>query len=297
VEFKETFDPSDAQQSVEILKDIVAIANSGGGALAIGVKNSGVVVGIDVSAVLNHDHAKYCDLIRKYTLQDFCDFEVVPAERDGHPIAVFLIGVPDYPIVFEKPGTYPIGNNKQMTAFAQGTVYFRHGAKSEPGTTEDLRKFMQDRVREMHDQLMKGLRKVEVAQRGAHLEVVPAAVVVADKTTAAIRLTDDPAAPNAIAINRDDICKYRQKEVLAKVRELLPDGPWPTSHDMQAINRIYGILGKKEFAWKPQFSSPQYGESFVEWLVESIRGDGEFLTKTRRKYKDLLTGNLTLPLS
>jgi hypothetical protein len=33
VEFKEEFDPANAQQSLEVLKDIVAIANSGGGAL------------------------------------------------------------------------------------------------------------------------------------------------------------------------------------------------------------------------------------------------------------------------
>ena len=42
------------------------------------------------------------------------------------------------PLVFARPGTYSVPGGKQKTAFAQGTVYFRHGAKSEPGTTEDL---------------------------------------------------------------------------------------------------------------------------------------------------------------
>ncbi len=80
VEFKEQFLPADAKQSLEILKDIVAIANSGGGTLVVGIRNSGEPSGVDVSLVLDHDHAKYCDLIRKYTLQDFCDFEVVEAD-------------------------------------------------------------------------------------------------------------------------------------------------------------------------------------------------------------------------
>ena len=37
IEFKEQFVPTDHKQSLEILKDIVAIANSGGGTLAIGI--------------------------------------------------------------------------------------------------------------------------------------------------------------------------------------------------------------------------------------------------------------------
>ena len=39
---------------------------------------------------------------------------------------------------------------KQKTAFSAGTVYFRHGAKSEPGTSEDLRASLErelDRIR------------------------------------------------------------------------------------------------------------------------------------------------------
>jgi predicted HTH transcriptional regulator len=68
IEFKEQFQPSDSRQALEVLKDIVAIANSGGGALAVGINNLGEASGADVSATLRHDHAKYCDLVHKYTL-------------------------------------------------------------------------------------------------------------------------------------------------------------------------------------------------------------------------------------
>ena len=40
VEFKEQFIPTDARQSLEVLKDLVAIANSGGGTLAVGINVS-----------------------------------------------------------------------------------------------------------------------------------------------------------------------------------------------------------------------------------------------------------------
>jgi predicted HTH transcriptional regulator len=108
VEFKEQFDPSDSRQSLELLKDIVAIANSGGGTIAIGIDNAGRVCGTDVKPVLDYDHAKYCDVIKKYTMQDFADFEIIEADKDGKTVAIFLVNPPDSPLVFEKPGTYAI---------------------------------------------------------------------------------------------------------------------------------------------------------------------------------------------
>lgn len=168
VEFKEQFAPTDPRQALEVLKDIVAISNSGGGTLAVGISNAGQATGGDIRAALNYDHAKYCDLIRKYTNQNFTDFEVLEAEKDGHTVAIFLIEPPDFPLVFEKPGTYPIeGSKHQQTAFAQGTILFRHGAKTESGTTDDLRKFMQDRFKGIQDQLVKGMRRVSEAPRGS----------------------------------------------------------------------------------------------------------------------------------
>src|SRR5437868_4834840 len=121
VEFKERFTPTDTSQALEVLKDIVAIANSGGGTLAIGISNAGNVCGSDIKPVLDYDHAKYCDLIKKYRMQNFADFEVIEAKKDGHSVAIFLINPPDSPLVFEKPGTYPVGNNQQQRAFSQGT--------------------------------------------------------------------------------------------------------------------------------------------------------------------------------
>ena len=37
-----------------------------------------------MTAVLNHDHAKYCDLIKKYTMQDFSQFEYAAIAVEPH---------------------------------------------------------------------------------------------------------------------------------------------------------------------------------------------------------------------
>ena len=297
VEFKESFIPTDPRQSLEVLKDIVAIANSGGGTLAVGINNTGEASGSDVKPVLDHDHAKYSDLIRKYTLQNYTDFEVVEAEKDGYPVAIFLINSPDYPLIFEKVGTCPVENSKfQHTAFAQGTIFFRHGAKTETATTDDLRKFMQLRIREMQEQLVKGLRKVSEAPRGAVLDVIPtvAAKGLVDWTGMggiAIKISDDINAKAGIAVDRHDICPYRQKEVMAKLKVRLPDGPLPTTHDIQTIVKIYDIGSKPQYAWKPEFSSRQYSEAFIDWLVENLRTDTNFLVNVRQKSYEMTHPN------
>jgi hypothetical protein len=239
--------------------------------------------GKDVKPVLDHDHAKYCDLIRKYTNQNYGEFEVVDGKKDGHPVAIFLINPPDYPLIFEKPGTYAVGKD-QWTVFAQGTIYFRHGAKSEHGTSDDLRRFMQQRIRELQEQLMKGLRKVSEAPRGSQLRVVPSVSVGQSESNAvAFRMTNDPNAQDVVAVDRGRICPYRRKEVMAKLKKRLPNGPVPTTHDLWAINKIYNIPDKDHFAWQPEYSSLQYSDAFVDWIVAEITNDPNFLDNVKQK--------------
>jgi hypothetical protein len=288
VEFKERFDPTDAPQALEVLKDIVAIANSGGGTLAIGINNAGESCGTDVKPVLEYDHAKYCDLIRKYTMQNFADFEVLEGKKDGRSVAIFLINPPEAPLVFEKPGTYPVENNRQHTAFSQGTIYFRHGAKSECGTTDDVRKFISQRVREMQDQFVKGLRKVSAAPRGSQLQVVPRGTARAGLDGALpVRMTLNPDAQGVIAVNRHEIFPYRQMDVIKRLKRVLPTGTAPNTYELQAINKVYKIATEKDLSWQPDFSSRQYSEAFVEWIVDKISNDREFLNKTRSRYREM----------
>lgn len=290
VEFKEQFTPTDPRQSLEVLKDIVAISNSGGGALAVGINNSGNACESDIRSVLDFDHARYCDLVRKYTMQNFSEFAIEEAEKDGFPVAVFLIDPPDYSLIFEKPGQYAIENNtKQITVFGQGTIFFRHGAKTESGTTDDLRKFMHVRFREMQDQLIKGLRQVSEAPRGSELRAIPAVTAAyPGRDGVSVRITTDPGAQAAIAVDRHRVCPHRQKEVMQHLRERLPNGSVPTTHDLQAIVKLYDIGSNGQFAWKPEFSSRQYSDAFITWIVEQVKANPNFLGDARRRYYDLM---------
>jgi Schlafen, AlbA_2 len=289
VEFKEQFIPTDARQSLEVLKDIVAMANSGGGTLAVGINNSGIASGVDIDPVLKFDHAKYCDLIRKYTLQNFSDLEVIEAEKDGHSVAIFLINPPDFPLVFERPGTYAIENSsRQATAFGQGTVFFRHGAKSEPGTGDDLRRFMQQRMKEMERQILSGMRQVTEAPRGSQLQVIPAGKGRKDLASAVgVRLTTDKNALGVIPVDRGKLCPYRKKELMSELRRRLPKDLALSPYDIQAVNRVFKVSSKEDFCWQPEYSSPQYSDVYVHWLVEKITSDVDFLRTAREKYYEM----------
>ena len=143
IEFKESFDTDSTRDWCEIIKDIVAIANSGGGIITFGAKNNGTPTDFDCSRILELDSATITDKINRYTNTSFQDFEVEEITRDKKKLASIIIEEIRIPMVFCKPGTYPIADGKQKTAFSQGTLYFRHGAKSEPCNSDDLKEIIE----------------------------------------------------------------------------------------------------------------------------------------------------------
>lgn len=208
----------------EIVKDIVAFANSGGGAIAIGLDNSGNPANTDISQVLGCDPAVMTDHICKYTGIHFSSFEIVEQSKDGRRIAIILISGVNVPMVFNKPGTYKIDDRNQKTAFSAGTVYFRHGAKSEPGNTDDIRTVIERQLESMRKSLLKGVRKVVQAPPGSRILTFGPSVEVHESVSPnakAIRIVDDPDAPAYRKIDYDITHPHRQMDVIQKVNVAL----------------------------------------------------------------------------
>jgi predicted HTH transcriptional regulator len=147
IEFKQGFDTAAAADWCEIIKDLAAIANSGGGAILFGVDNKGEAIGNDVSTIARLDPAQVTDKLHSYTGCHFSAFELVEAKKGRKSVAVLRLGPASIPLIFTKPGTYAIDDRKQKTAFGAGTLYFRHGAKSEPATTPDLADVLERRFK------------------------------------------------------------------------------------------------------------------------------------------------------
>jgi hypothetical protein len=289
VDFKERFDPDDAADWPELIKDFMAMANSGGGLIVVGVCDDGSPSGARVTAVLKLDPAKITDKIERYTGVQFADFEIHEVKRERKVVAAIEIGaVREAPIAFTRPGTYvPAGaGSKQKTAFSKGTVYFRHGAKSEPATTADLRGFVERRVEEVRKVWLGRVRQVIEAPEQARVAMIQRTDQAGAPTE--IRLTDDPRARVYGKLDPDQTHPYRQKELIHEVNRELPAGVAVNSHDILSVRRAHGIGEEMhpEFMHKTRFGPHQYSRAFVEWLVARFKNDTDFFWKAREKYAE-----------
>src|SRR6266705_1384496 len=124
VDFKASMDVWSTGDWCELIKDIVTMANSGGGALVLGVDDHGKLSDADVTPLLALDSAKVVDKIAPYTGVQFADFEIRSGQRAGKAVAVMEIQGVFPPMVFVRAGTYEVtladGKRKPKIAFNAG---------------------------------------------------------------------------------------------------------------------------------------------------------------------------------
>jgi threonine dehydrogenase-like Zn-dependent dehydrogenase len=76
LDFKECFDTSSDADWAELVKDFMAMTNTGGGVIVVGVCNDGTAAKEDVGPVLELDLAKITDKVERYTGVQFAGFEI-----------------------------------------------------------------------------------------------------------------------------------------------------------------------------------------------------------------------------
>lgn len=291
VEFKSRFDPNSSQDWCEIIKDIIAISNSGGGCILIGANNDGSPSGYDITSVIKLDPAIITDKIAKYTEIQFSDFEIEEIEKEGHKIAVFIIYPAEIPIIFTDSGIYITEKDKQKTAFQKGTIYFRHGAKSEPGNNFDLEKAIERKLKNIKKEWLSGIKKVITAPVGHTIQVLPTYDKISG-TTLPIRITTDKKALKFKLETTNDTHPNTQKDVIKKVNERLKNKQI-NQYDILCVKKVYGINEHRpDFYYKPICGSAQYSEKFIDWLVNSFQKNPSFFDKAREKYKQERIKNL-----
>jgi hypothetical protein len=220
IEFKQEFDTNAPQDWCEVIKDIIAIANSGGGIIVFGLDNVGIPTGASVREIMLIDPADISNKIARYTGAVDLEFEIHKLKKRRHELVAFVIQASSLPLVFEKPGTYDIGSGKQRTAFSVGTVYFRHGSKSEPGSSDDIRLVIQRQIKRQLEYMRKSwinsVRKVVKAPYGsqifatlpargakASVSLSPYVRVVKDPKAIPVLLTRDPTIAKGLFVHEE----------------------------------------------------------------------------------------------
>jgi hypothetical protein len=289
IDFKGQFNAASTEAWCGIIKDIIAMSNSGGGTIIFGIENDGTANShVDHAALLAYDTADITNRISKYTGYQFSEIEIVELRRDGKTHACFLVSAADVPIVFTKPGEYETTDKKKKVAFTQGTVYFRHGSKSEPGNRDDLLKWREREIERARKTWMTGIRKVvETAPRDS-VTVFPSSVLAPNYgSIVKAAMSTDPSAVRIVPGNAEEIWPHRQGDVIREVNKRIESGRKINSFDITCVKAAYDILKKRpDFAYKPhKKSSPQYSGAFIEWLVEQYEKNKNFFLKAREEYK------------
>ncbi len=258
----------DSVDYVALVRDVAALANSGGGVIVLDG-----VAGVDEELL----HERLGD----YAEPEFEGLSVEPLSRNGRPsVAVVVEGVRNTPLVFTDTGH--VGEH---VAFVRGGLYFRHGAKSEAATGEDVRDFIRRQLEATRTQWLANIRQVMHAPDGAEVAVIETAERDEEGRPTLIRLTTDPHAPLYGQVDPDQSHPYRQKEVIREVNARLGEGA-VNAFDVLSVRRVHAISEetRPEFVHVPKFGSPQYSDAFVEWLVSERERDARFFERAKASY-------------
>ena len=288
LDFKREFDVASAGAWCELIKDIIALANSGGGAIVLGVEDGGTNANTDCTALLSHDTADIRNRLFRYTNFQFASFELSEIERSGTPRVAIIVSEADVPIVFTKPGSYDIGGGKQKTAFSQGTVYFRHGSKSEPSNRDDLLNWRDRAIAKARTSWLGGIRKVVQAPPGERVTVLSSAETP-QKQAGVVHgtIAPGPAAVPVMPANAEEIWPHRQVDLIREVNQRLGDEAKINSYDVQCINKkLDALKSHPEFAYKPhRLAAPQYSKEYANWIVQQFKRDRNFFKNTRAEHR------------
>jgi len=284
IEFKESFDVTSKAEWCEMIKDFVAIANTGEGVILIGVKDNGRKATTDIRPILKYDPAQITDKINKYTRTQFSDFEVTELKRRNYKTAAIVISACYPPMIFTSPGTYPTPEG-QGRAFSQGTMYFRHGAKSEPAASADLETVIEREIKRRKSVWLGNIRKLIGAPSDHQVHLLPPNVkVTTEETATPVRITTDESATAMKLNNPDDIFKHRRTEVVDEINKKLKGRHEINTYDIQTACYVHNHYDNENFIYKPMYGSPQYSDAFVDHIVKEYRKDKHYFDKARDEY-------------
>lgn len=295
VDFKSCFSDSN-EFWLGIIKDIVAMANTGGGIIIFGLNNDATPSECDVSSFFEdstYDPAKFSDKIRKYTGTNFGDFEIIEIARDGQTLPCILIEGVSVPLIFTKEGKYRTEDSREKIEFQRGVLYFRHGAKSEPGTSEDMRNIIDSifdrKIKKTRERWLKNIKKVVEAPLGSEVTVAPVGIGDSNREVQSVRLTEDQNAQEVIPNDEllRELYPYREMDIIAAFEN--GTGKKINPYDVRATRKCYESESRTSqyFFHTPPYKITIYSRAFLSHIIDEYNRDNSFFERMREKYKQL----------
>jgi hypothetical protein len=260
VALRAAFDAADDGDWEELVRDLAALANSGGG----------VVVVDDADSILELGAARIADGFARHAGESFTAIDTHEVSRNGTRAAVIVVG---------SATTAPL--------VVEGVAYFRHGARSAPSTSRDLSTFIERRLTLVRRELLAGVKKVIGAPSGAEIVAIQRTDPAGEPSR--IQITTDEDAPVYGRIDPDATHPFRQKELLQQINARLPEAARINSYDMVAVRKTLGIdeTTHPQFVHLFHYGGVQYSEAFLDWIVHGYARDPGFFDRARRRYYEL----------
>lgn len=279
------FDPAAEEDWCGLVLDLVAMANTDGGALVLGLGPDGSTVGLEPAVFHALDRASVIARVKEHTRYDFPELTLRRCEKDGEALLAFVLERSLVPIPFTKAFACGAEGRRRAVTISPGAVYVRRGGRSVPAKREDLASAIRRRIDEERGAWRQRLRDFIRIPASVRVSAgIGDVQQVTDPGAPAIRLVDEPDAPAYRLENPDSVYPYRQKELIARLRELLPEGMKVTAHTLLTINWAHRTRERPEWTYHPKFGSVQYNEAFARWIVEQVEQDPQFLEKAHHHW-------------
>lgn len=170
---KRSFETNSQKADLELVKDVVAMANSGGGTLVFGRTDTDVF-GLSEAEVSALDSARVSDLVDKFIAPNTIRLSHSVQRLAGEKVILTLTIDPEpYPIVISRDGTWrPPGEKLDKSILRRGDVWVRHSSKNERVGYEDLREWILSARRDERAQILERMAMLVNLPEGSSLEVV-----------------------------------------------------------------------------------------------------------------------------
>jgi hypothetical protein len=256
----------------ELIRDVVAVANSGGGRLAVPMKKTA-----DETTVLNP--AALEDRLFYFAGATRSDLPIEVESSANRASATIVIPAAAVPILFSRSGTISdTSSGAKHEVYPAGSLYFRHGDVSEPGTLDDMRAFFRRVMRRAAGQWLSRIRRV-LRDAASFPEKQVGAPGVSGPPQP-VRIVTDPAAPALQPQDVDRLYPLRQKDLVRQLnrefgRRLV------NSYDVQAVRRQHHLDERPDFVFHLPGAGRRYSRAAAEWIVGAYRRDPEFFQQAR----------------
>jgi hypothetical protein len=264
LERKVDYDPSNPSSRLQLVKEIVAMANSHGGTIRIGESDDGRCPGVDDERASALDPARVCDLVDSFIAPEHLELthQTGPSDEPGRVVVEIVVPAhPRPPLVFTKDGNYRSRNDRQEYAFRRGDVYVRKGTKAERATRADFLTWTNDAVERERERWRSRMSLVAELPPDAELSFTTGNDVPQDEPVAILN--------RAVPIWKRDPSKLLSGQELATLL-LARDGLEPAVDGQRLI--LHSALRRHATLWHWLSDFSPTPASVADLLIEAIGG-------------------------